>query len=224
MNRIKELRKSENLTLRELGKKVDIAFGTLGNYENERRKPNIRSWQKLADYFNVDVLYLQGKSRYKNSDELFNKLSSISDEDEKKAFINGLNTTEIYMITSDRNSPKHNDEILEAMNLLISNNQRKQKRLSKKINEFRNNNIYTDTIWQLAKRNDTELDENEIITVTYRKIFDLVYYLHLVQDNLSLINLDKVDNAITALQSLITSSDIVVSDDLKKFIDSYNSN
>lgn len=224
MNRIKELRKSENLTLRELGKKVDIAFGTLGNYENERRKPNIRSWQKLADYFNVDVLYLQGKSRYKNSDELFNKLSSISDEDEKKDFINGLNTTEIYMITSDRNSPKHNDEILEAMNLLISNNQRKQKRLSKKINEFRNNNIYTDTIWQLAKRNDTELDENEIITVTYRKIFDLVYYLHLVQDNLSLINLDKVDNAITALQSLITSSDIVVSDDLKKFIDSYNSN
>lgn len=224
MNRIKELRKSENLTLRELGKKVDIAFGTLGNYENERRKPNIRSWKKLADYFNVDILYLRGQSRYKNSDELFNKLSSISDEDEKKAFINGLNTTEIYMITADRNSSKHNDEILEAMNLLISNNQRNQKRLSKKINEFRNNNIYTDTIWQLAKRNDTELDENEIITVTYRKIFDLVYYLHLVQDNLSLINLDKVDNAITALQSLITSSDIVVSDDLKKFIDSYNSN
>ena len=224
MNRIKELRKSEGLTLRELGEDVGIAFGTLGNYENERRSPNIKSWQKLANHFGVDVLYLQGKSRYKNSDELFNKLALMSDENEKKLFINGLNSTELYMLTSNKNSPEHNDEIITAMNLLISNNQRQQKRLNKKLTEFRNNNIYTDIIWQLAKRNDSNIDENEPITDTYSDVFDLVYYLHLVRDNLSLVNLDKVDNAIAALQNLIGSNDVAISDDRKKYIDSYKSN
>lgn len=68
MNRIKELREKRNLTLRELGKEVGISFGALGNYENERREPRLKTWKTLADYFGVPVAYLQGYSDYKELD------------------------------------------------------------------------------------------------------------------------------------------------------------
>ena len=61
MNRIKQLRKNKCLTLAELGKKVQIPNNTLSQYENEKRKPKLETWQALADYFNVSVPYLQGK-------------------------------------------------------------------------------------------------------------------------------------------------------------------
>lgn len=61
MNKIKQLRKNKCLTLAELGKKVQIPNNTLSQYENEKRKPKLETWQALADYFNVSVPYLQGK-------------------------------------------------------------------------------------------------------------------------------------------------------------------
>ena len=39
-NRLKELRQKNNLTLKELGKKVDMLDSTLSQYENEKRTPN----------------------------------------------------------------------------------------------------------------------------------------------------------------------------------------
>ena len=61
MNRIKQLRENKKLTLMELSKEVKIPNNTLSQYENEKRKPKLETWQALADYFNVSVPYLQGK-------------------------------------------------------------------------------------------------------------------------------------------------------------------
>ncbi|MPW14179.1 helix-turn-helix domain-containing protein [Lactobacillus helveticus] len=60
MNRIKELRQKNNLTLRGLGQKVDLSKGAISRYENGVRKPKPETWQALADFFNVSVPYLQG--------------------------------------------------------------------------------------------------------------------------------------------------------------------
>lgn len=60
MNRIKELRKSKGLTQPELAKKVGISEQAVSFYENDRRKPKIETWNRLADFFNVSVPYLQG--------------------------------------------------------------------------------------------------------------------------------------------------------------------
>lgn len=59
-NRIKELRLKHNLTLRQLGKELDMYDSRISQYETGKRQPNIETWQKLADYFNVSVPYLQG--------------------------------------------------------------------------------------------------------------------------------------------------------------------
>lgn len=60
MNRIKELRKSKGLTQAELAQKVGISEQAVSFYENDRRKPKIETWNKLAAFFNVSVPFLQG--------------------------------------------------------------------------------------------------------------------------------------------------------------------
>lgn len=60
MNRIKELRQKNNLTLRELGKKVDMSSSRISQYETGKREPKLETWKKLADFFDVPVSYLQG--------------------------------------------------------------------------------------------------------------------------------------------------------------------
>lgn len=60
MNRIKQLRKKNNLTLRELGQKVNVSKGALSRYEHGVRKPKPAMWEALANFFNVSVPYLKG--------------------------------------------------------------------------------------------------------------------------------------------------------------------
>lgn len=60
MNRIKELRKKNHLTLKDMGSKLNMLDSTLSQYENEKRTPNEATWQALANFFNVSVPYLQG--------------------------------------------------------------------------------------------------------------------------------------------------------------------
>lgn len=68
-NRIKELRQKNNLTLKELGQKVGLAINTISRYETGKREPKLETWQKLADYFNVSVSYLQGfTDNYKSNE------------------------------------------------------------------------------------------------------------------------------------------------------------
>lgn len=66
-NRIKELRLKHNLTLRRLGKELDMYDSRISQYETGKRQPNIETWQKLADYFNVSVPYLQGYAEINDS-------------------------------------------------------------------------------------------------------------------------------------------------------------
>ena len=60
MNRLKELRQKNNLTLKELGQKIGMANNTLSQYETGKREPKLDKWQALANFFNVSVPYLQG--------------------------------------------------------------------------------------------------------------------------------------------------------------------
>lgn len=59
-NRIKELRLKNHLTLQGLGQAVGLKNNTLSQYETGKRKPKEEVLQRLADYFNVSVPYLQG--------------------------------------------------------------------------------------------------------------------------------------------------------------------
>lgn len=85
MNRIKELRQKNNLTLRSLGEKVNMSSSRLSQYETGRREPKLETWQKLANFFGVSVPYLQGITFTKTdilkllNDTYFNELNSDFD-------------------------------------------------------------------------------------------------------------------------------------------------
>lgn len=60
MNRLKELRIKNNLTLDDIEANIDIKRGTYSNYENNKTEPKIETWKKLAEFYGVSPDYLMG--------------------------------------------------------------------------------------------------------------------------------------------------------------------
>lgn len=59
-NRIKELRKLNKISQKDLVSNLGITQQALSNYEKEKRIPDQPTWQALANFFNVSVDYLKG--------------------------------------------------------------------------------------------------------------------------------------------------------------------
>lgn len=59
---LKYLRKRENVTQIELAKAIGLKGSTISMYEQGRREPDFEIQEKLADYFNVDLDFLMGRS------------------------------------------------------------------------------------------------------------------------------------------------------------------
>lgn len=60
--RLKELRKANNLTLEQLGKNIGSTKATMSNLETGQKKPSLDMVIKLADYFQVSIDYLVGRT------------------------------------------------------------------------------------------------------------------------------------------------------------------
>lgn len=63
--RLRELRKENNLTMKELGEKFNLAESTISGYENETRKPDMDTLGRFANFFGTTVDYLLGRSDIK---------------------------------------------------------------------------------------------------------------------------------------------------------------
>lgn len=59
-NRLKELRKENRLTQKELAQQLGCSQQAITWYETEKRQPRIETWQKIADFFHVPTEYLMG--------------------------------------------------------------------------------------------------------------------------------------------------------------------
>ena len=62
MNRIKELRKSFNLSQEKLAEEFDVERATISRWENDKTDPSNEDLLKLAQYFKVSVDYLLGRT------------------------------------------------------------------------------------------------------------------------------------------------------------------
>lgn len=60
--RLRMLRESVGLTQEDLSKALGISRTRLASYEQGQREPNIELLEEIADYFNVDLDYLIGRS------------------------------------------------------------------------------------------------------------------------------------------------------------------
>ena len=62
-NRLRQLRKEDNLTQKDLAAKLGLAFSTISMYERGIREPDFETTEAIADYFNVSMDFLLGKSQ-----------------------------------------------------------------------------------------------------------------------------------------------------------------
>lgn len=61
-NRLKALRISKGLTMEALAKEIHGTKAAIGNFENMNKKPSLDALIALADYFDVSLDYLVGRS------------------------------------------------------------------------------------------------------------------------------------------------------------------
>lgn len=62
--RIRDLRKENNLTQKELANLIKVDFRTVSFWETERFEPNIEQLIKLCDVFSVSADYIIGRKDF----------------------------------------------------------------------------------------------------------------------------------------------------------------
>jgi transcriptional regulator with XRE-family HTH domain len=67
--RLKTLRKENDMTLDELGVKLNMPKSSLSRYENGESDPSIETVKKIASFFNVSIDWLAGLSDSRNSEQ-----------------------------------------------------------------------------------------------------------------------------------------------------------
>ncbi|HFR3588141.1 TPA: helix-turn-helix domain-containing protein [Streptococcus suis] len=74
MNKLKTLRKENNLTQEELAKKIGVNLRTLQKWENGESSIRTKNAEKLAKHFGVSVGYLLGYSDFREENDLIEKI------------------------------------------------------------------------------------------------------------------------------------------------------
>lgn len=67
--RLKELRNKLNISQYKLAKDLNLSRSAISAYELNKRQPDFEMLEKMADYFNVSIDYLIGRSNSKTYDE-----------------------------------------------------------------------------------------------------------------------------------------------------------
>lgn len=76
MQRLKELRKKDQLTLDQLGNILGISRQVLSRYERGEHEADYATLKKIASYFNVSIDYLLGYSNFYHPDAIKNNTPS----------------------------------------------------------------------------------------------------------------------------------------------------
>ena len=74
---LKKLRTEMGITQTELAKVIGVKPSTVGMYETGDRQPNLEIEEKIADFFNVSLDYLRGKTEKKPPDNVKDAVDKI---------------------------------------------------------------------------------------------------------------------------------------------------
>jgi len=105
MNRIRETRKGNKLTLRQLGAAIGVSESTMSLYETEKRKPDTKALVAIADCLGVSIDYLLCRTAFPDlatgyppaqgggaHEKLLRLLADLSPEEARRVadFVSGL--------------------------------------------------------------------------------------------------------------------------------------
>ena len=99
MNKLKELRLKNNISQKDLAKKLGIEYQSYNKYELDKNQPSIETLKIIADYYNISLDYLCDR-RYNNNvgyipderKETIKVLTNLDDNlfEKAKIYINAL--------------------------------------------------------------------------------------------------------------------------------------
>ena len=180
LNRLKELRQKNNLTLKQLGKKLNMLDSTLSQYETGKRNPKNEVWQKIADFFDVPVSYLRGVDVDEIIEQVdLKKLSPLGlcfYENESSNKTESLEATEIQLHEDMLNSILYSEKssALESMNKYIEF----LSKLKDKITAFDNdefldnylNNVVAEYWWDDSSNSDLATVNHKLIREVLKRV------------------------------------------------------
>lgn len=79
--RLKLLRRETGLSQQDFSKQLGISKSSVNMYERGEREPGIETLEAIADYFNVDMDYLLGKSEHRNKTAWLEEIDKSVDLD-----------------------------------------------------------------------------------------------------------------------------------------------
>ena len=120
--RLKSLRQEKKITQQDLANLLSVSASTVGMYEQQRRDPDTETLKQLAEYFNVSIDYLLGKSdirnQYPNSKVKMSEsnLSGDNLEQLEQEFPEGV---KVLRRASKELSPKSKEKMIKLMKLFL---------------------------------------------------------------------------------------------------------
>lgn len=109
--RLQELRKQKKITRDELAKALKLSYSAIAKYETNVRKPDQDTLKKIADFFDVTVDYLLGRSNHRKLTKKDEKdISKIIEETKQK-----IENTEGLMLDGEILGPEDIESIINAM-------------------------------------------------------------------------------------------------------------
>jgi len=108
------LRKERNMSQRELAEELNLSHSAIGMYENDNRKPNYEILELIADYFNVDMNYLHGKTSVRNSI----KFMSEKNQTDTPKIVKGINLSEAQFALYSKTDDLTDEELEDVANYI----------------------------------------------------------------------------------------------------------
>lgn len=93
---LKSLRENEGLSQKSLANQIKVSQPTIAAYESGKREPDFATLIKLADFFQISIDYLMGRTEYKNyterasEDEIMSRISKLLEKipgEKRKEFL-----------------------------------------------------------------------------------------------------------------------------------------
>lgn len=81
--RLKQLREDKKISQAELARELNVAQGTIGNWETGKRTPDINTLKVIANYFNVTIDYLMENENSTKKSQCLSRLENVSLSEEK---------------------------------------------------------------------------------------------------------------------------------------------
>ncbi|MEO3694210.1 helix-turn-helix domain-containing protein [Lactococcus lactis] len=140
-NRIKELRKAQNLTLNNLvdllaKKGIKVNESQLSKFEKGTSSPrNEETWEALAEIFDVSLAYVTGydidSQKFTESLDFLNSQTKILSDEYKKDTGKAKNPTikELRQYVNDNQERKINEDIKQLNNISYNLNEINRKKL-----------------------------------------------------------------------------------------------